>query len=309
MKLALTLLLFFQLPPPISEAEKYEEIEVILNKTYNHTRLLEADKEAERLAQALMGKYPDDPSVYDLWASAEWLLIGRELNLKADEQKDLSRVNGYKERIQRYHHSVEKGLALTENSVDERMLFLQAALKFDQAKFAAKYEGRFSGLRKADKEAAEGLKILKGILKDNPNFCSAYLFLGANRLQFSTKVKWYQKPFVWATSRAYNELYAFDGDVINEKKSIEWLERAYHCGYPEPWLKKAWLETSIILIGAYDNFDQKHGGKEEMDTLLKEVPLLQKMAALFPQNQDLGQRLSQKESRLKQLQKIIFKQN
>ncbi|OGF64869.1 hypothetical protein A2661_03105 [Candidatus Giovannonibacteria bacterium RIFCSPHIGHO2_01_FULL_45_24] len=301
------LLLAFQLTSP-AEIQKYQEAEAVLNKTYNHTRLLEADQEAERMARVLIHKYPDDPYIYALWASAEWLLIGRELNLRADEEKDVTQVNGYKERVQRYHYFVEKGLSLTENSIDEHMLFMRATLKFDQAKFAAKYEGRYSGLRKADQAAAEGIKILKDILRSNPNFCSAYLFLGANRLQFSTKIKWYEKPFVWASSRAYGELYAFDGDVINEKKAIEWLERAYHCGYPQPWQKKAWLETSFILVGAYGDFGKKRGKKEEMDTLLKEVPLLQKIVAFFPQNKDLGQRLSQKESRLETLQNTIFKQ-
>jgi len=302
------LLLMFLQTSPSYEAVKERGFEEVLSRIYNHTRLLEADQEAEKMARSLLEKYPDDPYTYTIWASIEWLLIGRELNLKADEQKDIRKIRGYENRTKQYRELVNKGLALTENKTDEKSLFLRAALQFDHAKFSARYEGGFGGLDKADKEAAEGLKIAKIILAQKPNFCSAYFFLGGSRLQFSTKVPWYKKPFVWGISRAYKELYNLDGDVINEKKSIEWLERVYHCGFPQPWLKKVWLETNFVLVGAYDNFDKKHSPKEEMDTLLKEVPLLQKLSSLFPQNQDLAQRRSDKEARLQVLQKTILKQ-
>ncbi|TSC74631.1 MAG: hypothetical protein G01um101444_236 [Parcubacteria group bacterium Gr01-1014_44] len=300
------ILLFLQLSPA-AETQKYQEIDEVLNKTYNHSRQLSADKEAEAMARILLEKYPDDPYVYNLWASLEWLLIGRELNLRADEQKDIREVNGYKERVQRYRDTVNNGLTLTENTKDERSLFLRSALKFDHAKFSARYESKYSGLKRADKEAGEGIQILREILKANPSFCSAYLFLGGNRLQLSTKTSLYQRPFIWGFSGVYSEIYSINTDVFNEQKSIEWLEISYRCHYSHPWMKKGWLETNFLLIGAYRDYGKKLNPRDEIPVLKKEVPLLKQLTAMFPQNQDIAKMLSERELRLKTLENYFSK--
>src|SRR3989344_717546 len=164
MKIFLLLLTLLQAPPSF-ENIKESELEEVFNRTYNQTRNLFLDMGAENMAKGLLEKYPDDPYVYDLWASTEWLLIGRELNLRADEQKDITNLINYRERAENYRRMVEKGLALTENKTDEKTLFARAVLKFDQAKFSARYESRLTGLKKADREAAEGIKILKQTIK------------------------------------------------------------------------------------------------------------------------------------------------
>ena len=288
--------LLWQSPP---ETQKYQEIDDVFNKMYNHSRLLSADKEAESMAKALLEKYPDNPYLYNLWASLEWLLIGRELNLRADEQREIAGINGYKERVQRYRDTVNKGLALTENSSDERLLFLRAALKFDHAKFSARYEGGLFRYKRADQEAAEGIEILREVISRNPSFCSAYLFLGGNRLQLSTKLNLAQQLLAWKSSRVYKELYVIDSDVINERKSIEWLEISYRCHYSQPWMKKGWLETNFLLVGTYRNYRKKLGIKDEIGILQKEVPLLQQLSGMFPQNQDIAKILIETELRLK----------
>lgn len=310
----LTVILLFLQLSPVAETQKYQDIDAVLNKSYNHSHQLSADQEAEVMARALLEKYPDDPYVYNLWASMEWLLIGRELNLRADEQKEIREINGFKERAQRYRDTVNKGLALTEssdpassNTSDERSLFLRAALKFDHAKFSARYESRYSGLKRADQEAAEGLKILKGILKNNPNFCSAYLFLGGNRLQLSTKTSLFQRPFIWGLSSVYAQLYSIDSDVFNDKKSIEWLEISYQCHYAQPWMKKGWLETNFLLAGAYRDYGKKLNPRDEIPVLKKEVSLLEQLTAMFPQNQDIVQMLSERVLRLKTLEDYFSK--
>lgn len=303
MKFALILFLFQIVLPP-NGVEKNQEIESLLSKMYNHTRQLSADKEAEKTARELLAKYPDDPLFYDIWASAEWLLIGRELNLKADEQRDVGEINGYGERAKKYRTTVEKGLSLTAGKNDEKNLFLRAALKFDQAKFSARYEGKFSGLKQADEQAAEGIKILRQLLGINHNFCSAYFFLGGNRFQLTSKTDpWsIKRVFVRNFSAIYNELYVLDKDVFDEKKAIEWLEIASNCGYPQPWLKKAWLENSFLLIDAYRQYAKGIGIENELSILNKEVLLLKQMTGALPQNSDLTQILNEKELRLKVLQ-------
>ncbi len=304
MKLAMILLLF-QLSAV--ETQKYKEIDEVLSKSYNHSRQLSADKEAEAMARELLEKYPDDPYIYHLWASTEWLLIGRELNLKADEQIEIGGIAEYKERAQQYRNTVNKGLALTENTSDERLLFLRAALKFDHAKFSARYEKGLNGLKKADKEAAEGIKILREILQRNPSFCSAYFFLGGNRLQLSTKTKVLERPFIWGLSSVYAELYQVDTDVFNDKKSIEWLEISYSCHYSRPWMKKGWLETNFLLAGAYRDYARKIGVRDELPILKKEVPLLEQLAAMFPQNKDITEMLETRKLRLKILENYFSK--
>src|SRR3989344_8621888 len=129
------ILLFLQWSPAL-ETQKYQEIEAVFSKSYNHSRVLSADKEAETMAKTLLEKYPNDPYIYNLWASLEWLLIGRELNLRADEQTDIRKINGYEQRAKQYRDTVNKGLVLTENKNDERSLFLRAALQFDHAKIS-----------------------------------------------------------------------------------------------------------------------------------------------------------------------------
>lgn len=304
---SLLLLLILQLTPPAIEVEKYQEVETVLTKMYNHTRLLTADKEAEGMALALLTKYPDDPYVYHLWASAEWLLIGRELNLKADEQKDISAINDYQERAERYRQLVDKGLALTENAADEKLLFLRGALEFDHAKFSARYESRLSGLRRADKEAAEGVKILRSILQTNPRFCSAYLLLGGNRFQISVKTNAIEKLLAWKFSKVYSELYAVDKDVFNEQKSVSWLERAYRCESPELWSEQIELEAGFLLAEAYRHFGKQQNIKDELAILKKEVPLLNRLSGTLPQNSDLSKMLAERELRLKILTNYFSK--
>lgn len=310
MKLALLLLLFQLYSPRVDvlEIQKYIEIDEILTKSYNHSRQLSADQEAEAMARTLLEKYPDDPYAYHLWASMEWLLIGRELNLKADEQKDITKLDKYKERAKRYRNLVDKGLLLTENAQDEKLLFLRAALQSDHAKFTARYDGggifRF---RQADKEAAEGIRILKKILENNPGFCSAYLFLGANRLQLSTKLNLAQQLLAWKGSRIYNELYTIDSNVVDEKKSIEWLEISYACHYFQPWMKKGWLEANFLLIGAYQGYGNRLNVRDQIPILKKEIPILRRLSAIFPQNQDVADMLSSRELRLKTLENYFNK--
>jgi len=307
MKIFLLLLTLLQAPPSF-ENIKESELEEVFNRTYNQTRNLFLDMGAENMAKGLLEKYPDDPYVYDLWASTEWLLIGRELNLRADEQKDITNLINYRERAENYRRMVEKGLALTENKTDEKTLFARAVLKFDQAKFSARYESRLTGLKKADREAAEGIKILKQTIKANPNFCSAYLFLGGNRLQLSTRPNFAERLLVWKFSKVYAELYSIDKDVFNEKKSVEWLEKSYYfCDVDHPWEKKTWLETAFLLAGAYRNYHKKMPVKEEVSVLPKEISLLKSLSARFPQNQDLARMLSERELRLKVLQNYFSK--
>lgn len=304
---SLLLLLVLQPPSPAIETEKYQEIEAVLTKMYNHTRLLTADKEAESMAKALLDKHPNDPYVYHLWASAEWLLMGRELNLKADEQKDISAINGYQERAEHYRQLVSKGLALTEKTFDHDILFIRGTLWFDQAKFSARYESHLSGLRRADQEAAEGIRTFRNIFQNNPDFCSAYLLLGGNRLQMSIKTNAIEKLLAWKFSKAYGELYLLDKDVFNEQKSIQWLEKAYRCESSEIWAQQTELEAGFLLTGAYRHFGRQLGIKEELGILKKEVPLLNRLSHTFPQNTDLVRMLTERELRLKVLTNYLFK--
>ncbi len=299
-------LLFLRLSPG-TEAQKYQDVDELFYQILNHSRLLSADQEAEKTARHLLEKYPDDPYLYNLWASTEWLLIGRELNLKADEQREIDQTEGYDQRAKRYQANTEKGLALTEGKNDSKNLFLKATLKFDQAKFASRYESHISGLNHADQKAGEGIQILKQILAANPNFCSVYFFLGGTRLQLATKVGGLNWIFVRLFSETYTQLRSLDSDVFNEQKSIEWLEKAYQCGYPQPWLKKTWLETTFLLAKAYRDYGKGLGTREEMAVLQKEVPLLKQLGGMFPQNQDVASMLVERELRLKVLQNYFSK--
>lgn len=305
----MTLLLFMVMAQALltEETQQRKEVNTVFDKMYNHSRMLALDKEAESLARVLLEKYPHDPHFYNLWASTEWLLIGRELNLKVDEQKEINEIDGYLERSQHYRQIVDKGLGLTENSNDEKMLFVRASLMFDHAKFSARYESRFSGLKRADEEAAEGIRILKRVLGENPRFCSAYFFLGSNRLHLTTKTNFINRLFIWKFSDVYEELYSIDSNVFSEKKSMEWLEKSYQCEHHQVWQKKIWLETNFLLAGAYENYGKKLGIKDEMAVLLKEISLLKELQAIFPQNQDIVQILAKKEFRLKILQNYFSK--
>ena len=310
-------LAFLILSPPSllsleSADEKYLKLNQVLFEFYNHFESLEKNAEAKKSAEKLLEQYPDDPYFYDLWASIEWTLIGHELNLKIDEQAKISHLPNYAERAAKYYALVEKGLSLTESAegqIKAKTLLARANLFFDRAKFTARFGNGLSDLSRADKDSAEAIKTLKNLLAEDQSFCPAYFLMGAVRYGLTAKTEnslTYQF-FVWLKSKTYAEFYQTDKNVLDKTRALEWLEKSYQCENPELWLKKNWIESAIFLAGSYENYKKDLKIAKELELMeTKEMPLLENLISLFPENKGLKEKLDLVNLRVRILKNYLF---
>ncbi|MBI2057708.1 MAG: hypothetical protein HYT63_01865 [Candidatus Yanofskybacteria bacterium] len=320
LKKILAFLAFVTLSPPViatawpvsqeqnQEEQKYEQLNKIVDSFYDNFESKEINAQNLENAWELLRKYPDDPYFYDLWSSIEWVLLGHELGVGLDKQKNISDNVELAGRAKKYHEIVGQGFKLASSQDNHKHLLAQAILLFSQAKFIYRFEGNLSGLSQADKDTADGIKVLKRILKENPNFHSVYFFLGATRYGLASKTDplSFKRLFVRWKSYAYNELYYFaDDDVFNKSTALKWIEKSYENSYDEPWLKKTWLESALLLAEVYDDQREefKNSGKSKNEWLIleKEVPLLKRLVTTFPNRKDMAKKLELANPRLKVL--------
>ncbi|HEY4484325.1 MAG TPA: hypothetical protein VI978_01215 [Candidatus Paceibacterota bacterium] len=282
-------------PEQSQEEQKYEQLNKVVDSFYDNFESKKSNAEDLKNAWELLQKYPDDPYFYDLWASIEWVLLGHELGVGLVQQKNISSNSELSIRARSYHEIVGQGFKLTEDKSDTKFLLAKAILLFNQSKFTYRFEGNLSGLSKADKETADGIKVLKTILKEKPDFHSAYFFLGATRYGLASKTDpWSPKRlFVRLKSYTYDELYHLaDDDVFNKSTALKWLVESYQNGYDQPWLRKTWLESAILLSGIYPDYRKDLKIKQELEILKnQELPLLKKLIETLPNRKDVQQRL------------------
>ncbi|MBI2676806.1 MAG: hypothetical protein HYX21_02565 [Candidatus Yanofskybacteria bacterium] len=321
LKKILAFLAFVMLSPPATaiawptpqeqnqEEQRYEQLNRVVDSFYNNFESKESNAQDLKDAWELLRKYPDDPYFYDLWASIEWVLLGHELGVGLDKQKNISDNMELAGRAKKYHEIVGQGFKLASSQDNHKHLLAQAILLFSQAKFIYRFEGNLSGLSQADKDTADGIKILKKILKENPDFHSAYFFLGATRYGLASKTDplSLKRLFVRWKSYTYSELYYFaDDDVFNKSTALKWIEKSYENSYDKPWLKKTWLESALLLAEVYDDQREKfmNGGKSKNEWLVleKEVSLLEKLVTTFPNRSDIARKLQLTKPRLKVLE-------
>lgn len=286
-------IVFAEQRPGNAEEERYFQANQILEEFYNHFDSVEENAKAKKAIFELIRKYPDEPYLYNVWALTEWVLIGHELGIKIDEQKDIVEIPIYLNRVSEYHKLVDEGISLTDGKDDQKSLLLRAAFFFDKAKFIARFEGGLSGLRRADKESANSIKIIIKIFSENGDFCPGYLIPGITRFGLAAKTEpWsFNRLIVRTSSKTYNALYDFDSDVFNKNKSLQLLERMYYCKGQEIWFEKFWLESAFFLASAYGNYRKDLKITEELQILKeKEIPLLRRLAGMFPGNNDLAKK-------------------
>lgn len=279
------------------EKEKYHAANNILDRFYNHLESLEENRTAERAAWELIQKYPDDPYIYDLWASIEVVLISHEVGVKIGKSGiNLLREHPqYKKRADTYYETIDRAIILTNGRNDSKFLFAKAILFFDKAKFSVK----FDGLLRSDHESALGFHELGKILDELKDFCPAFFFIGGTAYLMSSQSSW-KKVGIWLKSKAYGVLSEDIGtDPFDKNLAMSHLEKVYNCGYQELWYKKTWLESGFALANAYKDLRRNISTAEEKIILAKEIALLKNMTALLPNNKDLAEKLALAEIRIK----------
>ncbi len=286
---------------PEEEEQRYEQLNKIVYHLYDNFESKESNAQDLKDAWELLQCYPEDPYIYDLWATTEWVLLGHELGTGLDQQKEISEFPALAERAKRYHEVVGHGLKLTDNKNDPKNQLARAILFFSQAKFTFSFESDFSGLSRADKETAEGIKLLKRILEKDSTFGPAYFFLGTTRYGLAAKTEaWSPKRLVIRLkSYTYDELYYIDSDVFNKSSALEWMEKAYYYN-ASSWLKKIWLESAMLLFKVYPDYRKSLKLNQELEILeTKEIILLERLAEILPHRQDLIQQLKLSKLRVK----------
>lgn len=282
------------------EEIKNHRVDQILTLFYNNLDSIEKHSEAKTAVSALIEEYPDDPLLYELWCAIEWSAISLELEMKLDERRNILGIAPYRKRAESYHALVEQGLQLTNQllvastnnnlAMPQRSLFAKGALYYADAKFIAKFE---NGLAKADEAAARGIKEFKKLLATDQDFSAVYLYLGGARYQISSQGL-IKRLAIRFGSQAFAEIDTIcKGDVVNKDESIQWLERAYCYGAPQPWLRKNWMESAFVLYGAYEKLrldKQLKSSEEEQHIREKELPVLLWLLEQIPENKKLQQK-------------------
>ena len=259
-------------------AQESYEIDSLVSEFYNNFVSKESNKEVKENIERLLERYPENPYLYNFWASVEWILMGRELGLKLNETKNISKDSAYTKRIAIYERMIEKGLLESAKLSDEEKSLSKAALLFEKSKLQYRF---FEDIKSADKTSAAVIQIL-----ENTSSCHKYFFLGSIRFSLSNQSKAKQLA-IYFLSDSYEELYKLDSDVFNKEKSIEWLKRAYECGYSAVKHKNIWIETAFILINAYANYRRGLSLDNELVIIKKEMAISHALALMFPQNEDL----------------------
>jgi len=293
------------------EKEKYQKVNKLVDFFYNNFESVEKNLEAKKNAWDLLQNYPDDPYLYDLWATIEWASLGHELGTGLDQQKDVSEFPKLVERAKKYHVIVDQGLRLTDDKNNTESQLARAVLFFDQAKFTFSFESNTSSLSQVDKETAEGIKTLKQILEKDSALGPAYFFLGITRYGLAAKTEsWSPKRLVIRlASYVYYELYSLDNDVFNKSSALDWVEKGYHYTCLYPWLKKVWLESALLLFKIYPDYRKGLKLNKELEILeTKEVPLLENLAEILPNRQDVLQGLKLSKLRVRILKDYLSSQ-
>lgn len=278
---------------PSPPEEKYEQLDKIISLFYNYYDQVDKNREAKEKTGKLIAKYPDDPYFYDFWATIEWVLLGHELGVKLGERKNIDGDDRYRERIIFFRETINKGLALTKGQAGSRLLFAQASLWLNQARFSYSYAG---GLIQADQESAYGFAALRTILGELEDFCPAYFPLGLTRFKFS-KENFFGRLFIKGFSKSYEGISLLNVRVMNSNEAMQWMEKTYQCGYQEIWFKENWVESSFALLSVYEQYrsDLDDDGLKLSWLKEKELPLTKKLLDLFPENTALAKRLKEKE--------------
>lgn len=306
MKIGLVVALFWLGPAvllagdqTLEESSAQQKIERVIMFFYNHMDILDKNTEAKLAAEELIQKYPDNPWLYDLWAAMEWNAMGLELGIKIDERQSILDNPAHRQRAQKYHQMVERGLQLAEltlanasqSHLEERQwLFAKAVLHFAYGKFAVRFENR---LRQSDEAGAKGIKELKKILARDPDFGPAFMYLGGTRHQLAVRGM-FQRLGIRLFSFTYKELEELCDSVFDKEESIAWIEKAGQYGAPEPWLKKNWLEALLSLEGIYNRRRKDFDAQEELVFIAQKYrPLLELLADTLPENIKYAQKLEQ----------------
>jgi tetratricopeptide (TPR) repeat protein len=283
------------------EAPAETEVEAILQLFYNNLHSIEQHAEAKTATSVLIEQYPNDPLLYELWCAIEWSAISLELEMKFDERRDILGIAPYRKRAEIYHEMVRRGLQSADQSLliamdlatRLKLLFAKGALHYADSKFAANFEEGFTGLIRADQAATLGIKEFKKALEIDPNFSAVYLYLGGTRYQISSQ-SFVRRTTVRFTSYTFAEINTLcQWDVVNKSESVRWLEKAYAFGAPEPWLKKNWIESGLVLHGMYEKSRVEASLKlaDEITFIAsKEFPLLVHLLEQMPENKKLREK-------------------
>ena len=93
-------------------------------------------------------------------------------------------------------------------------------------------------------------------------------------------------------SYTFPELQLVDNDVFSKRTALKWIEISYQNDYNQPWLRKTWLESAILLSGIYPDYRKDLKINHELDILKnQELPLLKKLREMLPNRKDVQQRL------------------
>ncbi|MDO8495707.1 MAG: hypothetical protein Q7S32_04330 [bacterium] len=297
------------------------KVEAILQLFYNNMHSIEKHAEAKAAAYALIEKCPNNPLLFELWAAIEWSAISLELEGKFDERRFILDIAPYRKRAEYYHSMVQRGLETADQALligngemasRRKWLFAKGALYFADSKFTVKFEdGKgFDGMRRADQSAANGIREFKKSMAEDSTFFAPYLYLGGARYQMSIQ-SWVNRTAVRFASHAFAEINSLcEGDVINKPASIQWLERSYAYGAPEPWLKKNWIESALVLEGMYEKFRVEAGFKLSDEVVFienKELPVVLRLLEQFPENKRLNARKEALDLRLSILNNYLNK--
>lgn len=292
------------------EVEKNLALETCLKFFYNNISSVEKIARVKTMAEEMIVHWPDDPWLYELWASIEWSAVSLEMEVGFDERRNILGIPPYRHRAEKYHTIVAKGIQLADQKLAEangngqsrqQWLFAKGALCFADAKFFAKFEFGRSGLEKSDEASAQGIREFKKILAENAGFYPVFLYIGGARYQISNQ-GFAIRTLIRFTSYTFAEINTIcEGDVVNKNESVQWLERSYTYGAPQPWLKKNLVDTAFVLQTAYERLRINAGlnrADEKEYIRNKELPVLLWLQEQFPENEKLQDKRKLLELRL-----------
>ena len=256
-------------------------VDTLLTDFYNNFDSVESNREVKNDIEKLIEEHPNDPHLYSFRATVEWTLIGHELRLKMNENKNISKDNMWAKRLQTHNEMIDRGIALTNNKTDPDSIFARTALFFERGKLIYRFG---NGPKSADLITAEGIRILN--IENLP--CQTYFFLGTIRFGMSTQGK-LGRFAIYLFSKNYEVIQKLDRDVFNIKKSVKWLELAYQCDYDTIIHKKMWAETAFFLVNAYNTIRKNLSTTEELAILEKEIVITDMLTLSFPKNKDIAQ--------------------
>lgn len=310
MKIGLVAVLFWLMASPAlardqtpEESPPYQEMERIMMFFYNYTDSIDKNIEAKLAVEKLIQEHPYNPWLYDLWTAIEWNVIGLELGIPFEKRENILDKPLYRQRAEKYHQMTTQGLQAADQFLNKaasfleqrQWLFAKTVLHFATSKFSIRFEEGLGGLRRGDQAATQGIQELKKILTHDPDFGPVFMYLGTMRYKLTDQAFYKRWGIQWY-SAAYKELDSLCNAVFNKEESLAWIEKARQYSAPELWMKRNWLEATLVLEIIYN---RQRGDFDQPEELVfieqKYLPLLELITHTLPENKKYTQKLKQLE--------------